>query len=58
VVRFKIFKMYEELEKLYFEYQKNNAENPLSELEFFKKSFVNCLDEMDTLRQVCTVEIF
>lgn len=50
--------LYKELEKLYSEYQKNNAENQLSELEFFKKSFLNCLDEMDTLRQVCTVEIF
>jgi len=50
--------MYEELEKLYSDYQKNNAENQLSELEFFKKSFLNCLDEMDALRQVCTVEIF
>lgn len=50
--------MYEELEKLYSDYQKNNAENELSELEFFKKSFLIFLDKMDTLCQVCTVEIF
>lgn len=46
--------LYEDVGTLYSEYQKNNVTSQLSELDFFKKSFKNCMEEMDTLRQVST----
>lgn len=43
---------------LYNKYQANNTENQLFKIEFFKYSFKNSLEEMNSLHLICVVNIF
>jgi len=45
--------VFEDVGVLYCEYIKNNKDDAMTELEFFKSAFKDAMDEMDTLRQVC-----
>jgi len=45
--------VFEDVGALYSEYIKNNQDDVMSELEFFKSAFKDAMNEMDTLRQVC-----
>jgi len=45
--------VFEDFGALYSEYVKNNEDDVMSELEFFKSAFKDAMIEMDILRQAC-----
>jgi len=48
-----IMDTYEDIGSLYCEYMKNNKDDSMTELQFFKYALKDAINEMDTLRQVC-----